>query len=1474
MLFPSQQKTFAKRTLCLILITLMSLPAWTADYITDVTVIGFNVNSFQMVIKKYLQWKSFSVNLNEGCSSSMIINLLYKTSRSNDSEVITDFLLRQGNNPPDSLTYQGRTYHLTPYDGSYTFTNSKGDLNNGAGGDYIYLYYTKDDFPDGRAVDGITFNSIKDGAVGDYGGTEGYDLNEGTEGSKIYMHLSTMKVPTTGSGTEADPYVIHNLGGWNDLAVNVSNGNSYSGEYFKLGKNISGITTVVGNTTYPFSGHFDGNGKTLNVNTTDPPFLYINEATIQNLTVTGCVSSNRTWSSGLVGILEGEANTIQDCIVKATVSGPTNVGGFVGASAGGTTDSVTIRNCIFDGTLETGNADGFAGGLIGWCNTIAFNVSDCLIKGTYSGTGHMHSVDCRQPEDQTRGYVSDTYYLNTIDLTDFPDDHTVSKTEGIAVSNTMVDELWNIPVTATDGRTYYRSGSATIVDEPVKLPEEAVVQSGWAIISNFYMSMTTLDYDRYIEVAFHNNDIYIKGLSLFFPDSWLKGKLNGNTAVFANGQFMGENESGKHYMTGFDGHNFTDIEFSYNDIANTLTLTTYRLFDSPERNSLLVWGYFLNLMVSGPQTDQLIQVPEGVEIETDWVIDGNYILESSANFGINQATEVAFDGNDVYIKGLSYFHPEAWVKGTLTDNKLSLYYGQYLGETNGKKTYLIGLDNGAIVDIVFNYDRNDKTLSLTTPYILENDNPKLFSNIRGYYDGLKVYKGMLKTILPQGIETQEYMCSGRSVHLFDGSPRYFNFYFETYKIGFDGNDVYIQGLSYEIPDAWAKGTLDGNTITFPKGQFLGHDEYNHSHYLLGMKDSELCDVTFSYDDQAKTLTSNTWVVDNRNKYSVNSFYDYSYIHADNSVWEPFKEPEATPVNPTVVSEECQFVWMEAFKLIGIVLDVPYYDIDGNKINPNKLYYRIYEDCNNQIQHVENILNAFTTGLNDSYETPILGSNHYSYMSGNRLTFYYPILDDIDRVGVQLIYYGGLEEGESGHTSDIVWYNIQESDKVDYTNAPDISYIKADGTTGIHKAIPISTTQGATTLASGWYVIDRDVDYTEMVVFEGDANIILADGCTMTVGTAGNPITSEYGIAGGSLKIYGQSGGTGQLITAGTDAGIICSYITINGGNVTATAYKNNGIYIYGNININGGNITANNSILTLFGNINLAGGTVTATNITAQRGLVKLAGNTSLNTLNIPTDVTVNSISLDRTFTAGKTATLMLPLSMSVSDISGGSFYTFGGVKKDNGQWVAIMNQLTDSLTANTPYLVMPTETSLTFNVSDNGVTLNTTGGGNGQTADPGSHWTFKGTYDYMKWTTDTEDPDYSTERADEIGKVYGFAGVANPENSIDVGDFVKVANGARIRPMSAYLMWNDTKNAVPLRGINLSGAAQELPNRIMVRLVGIDGTLTGIGTLDTQTGQISFDADGWYTLDGIRLEGEPIKSGIYINNGKKIVIE
>jgi len=270
----------------------------------------------------------------------------------------------------------------------------------------------------------------------------------------------------------------------------------------------------------------------------------------------------------------------------------------------------------------------------------------------------------------------------------------------------------------------------------------------------------------------------------------------------------------------------------------------------------------------------------------------------------------------------------------------------------------------------------------------------------------------------------------------------------------------------------------------------------------------------------------------------------------------------------------------------------------------------------------------------------------------------------------------------------------------------------------------------------------------------------------------------------------------------------------------------------------------------------------------------------------------------NRPFTKDKAVTIMLPFDFRKNDIrrgeydniSEGKFYEFAGIEEvPINMWIAVMKEVGEegsneetTMKANTPYLFMPGENAnyLYFTNGDDydqGFDIFTEGyeRGNKQTEYDGSDgtyswnkWNFKGTYQPRYWS-DSENPE-------EIGKVYGFAGATKDvdEKHVVAGDFVRAKSGAKIRPTSCYLMWagSEPSNA---RALTRSAAATEdLPQRITVKLVSASGETTAIGTLDTKTGELSFDSESWYTLDGVRLSGKPSSKGIYINNGKMVVIK
>ena len=235
----------------------------------------------------------------------------------------------------------------------------------------------------------------------------------------------------------------------------------------------------------------------------------------------------------------------------------------------------------------------------------------------------------------------------------------------------------------------------------------------------------------------------------------------------------------------------------------------------------------------------------------------------------------------------------------------------------------------------------------------------------------------------------------------------------------------------------------------------------------------------------------------------------------------------------------------------------------------------------------------------------------------------------------------------------------------------------------------------------------------------------------------------------------------------------------------------------------------------------------------------------------LSTDVT---LSYSRTFTAGVASTICLPFAMT--SITGGTAYEFTAMNKSGDDWIATMEAVTSTV-AGKPYLF---KASADGAVSFSGTVANGfdgTAGTSSATYNGDGSWTFRGTYTKLTYGTNLD------------GAVYGFAAQSYSTNNINPGDFVKAQTGAYIPPFRCYLTYNAPSSARSLT----RGADIELPRRIIVHLVDKNGSKTAIGTMDTKTGEVVF-GDAWYTLDGRRIEGQPSMKGVYINNGKKVIVK
>ena len=142
-----------------------------------------------------------------------------------------------------------------------------------------------------------------------------------------------------------------------------------------------------------------------------------------------------------------------------------------------------------------------------------------------------------------------------------------------------------------------------------------------------------------------------------------------------------------------------------------------------------------------------------------------------------------------------------------------------------------------------------------------------------------------------------------------------------------------------------------------------------------------------------------------------------------------------------------------------------------------------------------------------------------------------------------------------------------------TSVTTVSYVDAAGTEHTADAIPL--VESMTTLVEGSYVVNSDVSFTGTVTLAGDVTLILADGCTMSIGTEDDPLGAGGIDSPYHLTIYGQALGTGYLkIYSSASYGIRMGggkAYTQHSGNVLIR--HNSGPCIYqGDITLDGGTL--------------------------------------------------------------------------------------------------------------------------------------------------------------------------------------------------------------------------------------------------------------------------------------------------------------
>ena len=394
-------------------------------------------------------------------------------------------------------------------------------------------------------------------------------------------------------------------------------------------------------------------------------------------------------------------------------------------------------------------------------------------------------------------------------------------------------------------------------------------------------------------------------------------------------------------------------------------------------------------------TAELVTPPETANVETWYTVDGVLNVNTPAGTQSRKPNiHVAIDGTDIYMQGLAYWFNEGWVKGTVSGATATFSSGQFVGEDENGPEYVCGTnDQQTVTDIIFEYNAERGVLKAVTSFIFETNKPTsvepycywvtpTFSKTAPANSGI--------VVAPEGLVTGEWAVSATDTH---GNPvsGYLN-------IGFDGNDVYIQGLCTSLPQAWIKGTLDGTTITFAGNQYFGaYDEGLFYYYEFF-----LCPegATFSYDAAAGKITAEGEIY----IYTGGSFLKSDVYN--NTVITKVVEKAATPATPKISEVYDSFTGPIVF------FTIPTVDVNGDAMVSSKLSFQFLKDVNQEVapvtfspanyQNLTEPMDVFPYGFSDNVDF----FPTYIYIKQ-------PDFGTWERIGLQTIYDGAGECSKSG-----------------------------------------------------------------------------------------------------------------------------------------------------------------------------------------------------------------------------------------------------------------------------------------------------------------------------------------------------------------------------------------------------------------------------------------------------------------------------
>lgn len=453
-------------------------------------------------------------------------------------------------------------------------------------------------------------------------------------------------------------------------------------------------------------------------------------------------------------------------------------------------------------------------------------------------------------------------------------------------------------------------------------------------------------------------------------------------------------------------------------------------FNSAAKQAQTRAGEDFNIITEAPEGRTEVYSLSGLAYYSFW----GYIMGVSHEGTLGQI--VYCDDNTVYIKNpISQFATNSYIKGTIDGDEITvklpqpIYQEDYDGEVYNYQIERLAYSEDEEGGWYYR-DENSSEVKFT----LRNDSVIWAEDTLGdvmlglcddtgewigYGDYNMVYSKVTDTVVeaPADMTCEDWVLKAND----DG---------HFVKVGFSGKDVYVGGIYETMPDAFVKGTIDGDKVVFKSSQYLGPDESLNCHAYFVTGGSEMVwddvymewysspylteQIELSYDAEAKTM-----IADSKNDSTmfINSGKAHIYyIEAFDAPEFRYQAPIEGAVKPATPEFLSLSPYDEYYGYGYIDFIVPKFDVDGRMLDTDKMHYNLFIDDELFTFYPDEYI-ALTEEMTDVPYDFTDSYDIYDYGTEKMIYFY---TTGFEKIGVRSTY--TADNGES-KDSEIAWYYV-------------------------------------------------------------------------------------------------------------------------------------------------------------------------------------------------------------------------------------------------------------------------------------------------------------------------------------------------------------------------------------------------------------------------------------------------------------------